>query len=339
MKPGSAIRLGALALLWGSSFLWIKLALHGLSPVQIAAARLAIGAGLLTAVVHGRGLRLPRDRDTWLALIVAAFFANALPYTLFGIGERSVDSSVAGAINATTPLCTFAVGLVGAGRAADPMGPRRVAGLLLGFCGAVLLLAPWRGLHGGELPGSLACLAASASYGLAFVYMSRRLIGPGGTPPLVLAAAQLIASTGWMLVAVPVVGRGGVDVRPEVVGAVVALGLGGTGLAYILNYRLLSDEGPAATSTVTYLMPMVSVALGSVFLDESIGANLVLGTVVVLAGVGLAQRRGLRAAPVEASATGLSSPAASHPVGARARRSRPARRARAPRSAAAAPDV
>jgi len=299
VKPGSAVRLSVLALLWGSSFLWIKLALHGLDPVQLAAARLAIGAALLTAVVRARGLRLPREPSVWGALILAAFFANALPYTLFGIAEQSVDSTVGGAINATTPLCTFVVGLVGAdraggGRPARALGldRRTLGGLVLGFCGAIVLLAPWRGAHS-ALPGSLACLAAAAGYGLAYVYMGRRLVGRG-VPPLVLAAGQLVAGTGWMVVALPFTGRHGVDLRPEVLGAVAALGIGGTGLAYVLNYRLVADEGPAATSTVTYLMPVVSVLLGAIFLGEPVGANLLGGTALVLLGVGLAQRRAPR---------------------------------------------
>jgi drug/metabolite transporter (DMT)-like permease len=154
----------------------------------------------------------------------------------------------------------------------------------------VVLLAPWRSGHTGTLGGSVACLGASAAYGLAFVYMGRRLVGRG-IPPLVPAAGQLIAATGWAVAALPFVGRSAVHPHPEVVGAVAAIGLGGTGLAYVLNYRLVCDEGPAATSTVTYLMPLVSVVLGAAFLGESIGANLVVGTVVVLLGVGLAQRR------------------------------------------------
>jgi drug/metabolite transporter (DMT)-like permease len=292
VRPGSAARLGLLAALWGSSFLWIKLALHGLSPVQLTALRLAIGAAVLIAVVHARGLRLPRERETWQALILAAFFANALPYTLFGVGERSVDSTLAGAINATTPLCTFAFGLVGrAGRSdAEPLGTRRVAGLVVGFAGAVLLLAPWRAGHGGTTGGSLACLIASAAYGLSFVYMGRRLVGRG-IPPLVLAAGQLTAATGWALIALPFLGRSAVHPHPEVIGAVAAIGLGGTGLAFVLNYKLVVDEGPAVASTVTYLMPIVSVLLGAAFLDESVEPNLILGTAVVLAGVALAQRR------------------------------------------------
>jgi len=286
VKPGSAARLGLLALLWGSSFLWIKFALHGLSPVQLTAGRLFIGAVLLLAVVRARGLRLPTDARTWGALTLTALFANALPYTLFGIGEHSVDSAVAGAINAATPLCTFAFGLgAGVDRA---LGKRRLVGLALGFVGVVVLLEPWHNAHG-TLGGSLACLAAALSYGFAYVFAGRVLIGRGHSV-LVLAAAQLTAATGLMLLALPFLGRSDVHPQPKVLLAVAMLGVGGTGIAYLLSYRLLADEGAAAASTVTYLMPPVSVLLGGLVLGEPLRGSLVLGAVIVLIGVGLAQR-------------------------------------------------
>ena len=296
MKPGSAARLGVLALLWGSSFLWISVALDGLSPAQLTFARLALGAGLLLALVRLRGLRLPRDRGTWGALSVAALGANAVPYTLFGIGQQSVDSAVAGAINATTPLWTSAVAFAAGGLAARPdagtergPGGRRAAGLLLGFAGAVLLLAPWQaGEEAGDLGGSLACLAAAASYGLSYIWIGRRLVGRG-IPPLVASAAQLLVATALLVPALAVEPRAP-DLDPAVLGATAALGLGGTGLAYVLNYRLIADEGPTAASTVTYLIPLVAVTLGVAVLDEPLGWSLAAGTVAVLAGVALAQR-------------------------------------------------
>ena len=103
MAPRSLARLALLALLWGSSFLWIKLALDGLSPVQLVLARLALGAAILVLVVRLRRLRLPHDKITWLHLTVAALVGNAIPYLLFAIGEQTVSSSLAGALNATTP--------------------------------------------------------------------------------------------------------------------------------------------------------------------------------------------------------------------------------------------
>jgi drug/metabolite transporter (DMT)-like permease len=275
-----------LALLWGSSFLWIKFALRGVSPLQLTTFRLIIGAALVLVVIRSRGLRLPAESSTWVALAVAAVFGNVIPYTLYGVGEHTVDSAVAGALNATTPLFTFVFGLtVGVDR---QLGQRRLIGLALGFLGALVLLEPWHNAHG-TLRGSLACLGAAASYGVSYVYASKRVIGRGH-PPIVLAAAQLTVATGLMLLLLPFAGHSAVHLHPKVLFAVVMLGIASTGLAYILNYRLLADEGPAATSTVTYLMPPVSVLLGGLVLGEPLAANLVFGGIVVLIGVGLAQR-------------------------------------------------
>jgi drug/metabolite transporter (DMT)-like permease len=288
MAPRSLARLALLALLWGSSFLWIKVALDGLSPVQLVLVRLALGAAVLVLVVRVRRLRMPHDRITWLHLTVAALIANAIPYLLFAIGERTVSSSLAGALNATTPLWTLGIGL--AAHTERQVTPRRLLGLLVGFAGAVVILAPWSAPSPGAIGGALACLGAAASYGLSYVYMGRRLAGRG-LSPLVLSSAQLTAATGLLLLVTPVAGLQPVQLTPAVLAAISILGALGTGAAYVLNYQLITDEGPTATSTVTYLLPVVAVALGIVFLGEPAAAHLLLGTGVVLVGITLVQQR------------------------------------------------
>jgi drug/metabolite transporter (DMT)-like permease len=288
MAPRSLVRLALLALLWGSSFLWIKLALDGLSPVQLVLVRLALGAVVLVAVVRIRRLRLPHDRATWLHLTVAALVANAIPYLLFAIGEQTVSSSLAGALNATTPLWTLGIGL--AARTERQVTPMRVLGLLVGFAGALVILAPWNAPSPGAIGGALACLGAAASYGLSYVYMGRRLAGRG-LSPLVLSAAQLTAATGLLVLVTPLAGLQPVQLTPAVLTAISILGVLGTGAAYVLNYRLITDEGATATSTVTYLLPVVAVVLGIVFLGEPAAAHLLIGTGIVLVGIALVQRR------------------------------------------------
>jgi drug/metabolite transporter (DMT)-like permease len=287
MAPRSLARLALLALLWGSSFLWIKLALDGLSPVQLVLVRLALGAAVLLLIVRVRRLRLPRDKTTWLRLTVAALVANAIPYLLFAIGEQTVSSSLAGALNATTPLWTLGIGLIA--RTERQVTARRLVGLLVGFAGALVILAPWNASTA-SIGGALACLGAAASYGLSYVYMGRRLAGRG-LSPLVLSAAQLTAATGLLLVVTPVAGLQPVQLTPAVLAAISILGALGTGAAYVLNYRLITDEGPTATSTVTYLLPVVAVALGIVFLGEPAAAHLLIGTGIVLVGIALVQQR------------------------------------------------
>lgn len=288
MRWGSTLRLTALALLWGSNFLWIKIALRGFSPVQLTLVRLALGAVVLVAVVYA--LRLPaiRGRRLWLHLAVAAFFANALPYTLFGVGEQYVASNIAGVLNATTPLWTLAVGL--AVRHERRIVPTPLVGLLLGFAGTVVILSPWRGAGALHIEGALACLAAAASYGVGYVYMDRFLASQG-ISPLALSAYQLVAATALLAALTPLAGFPQMHPRPDLVAALVVLGTLGTGVAYVLNYQLITNEGPMAASTVTYLLPVVSVLLGATILDEPVTVSVLFGTAIVITGVAVVRKR------------------------------------------------
>jgi drug/metabolite transporter (DMT)-like permease len=192
-------RIAVLALLWGSTFLWIKLARQGLSAAQVTFTRCALGAALLVVLCALAGHQLPRGRVTWGHVVVAALLCNALPFALFSIGEQTVDSGVAGVLNATTPLWSLLIGIViGTERS---IHPTRLSGLLLGFAGTLLIFAPWQ-RTGFASWGSLAILTAAASYAVAFAYMGRNLVGRG-TPTVALAAAQLLAATGWSALALP----------------------------------------------------------------------------------------------------------------------------------------
>ncbi|MEU0566980.1 DMT family transporter [Nonomuraea sp. NPDC005983] len=280
---GSLARMGVLALLWGSGFLWIKLALNnGLTPLQITFVRSALGAAVLVGLAWSARQRLPRDRATWGRLVVAAFFCNALPFFLFSVGEQSVDSGVAGVLNATTPLWSLLIGLaLGTERG---LGPVRLGGLLLGFAGTLLIFAPWQAA--GLLSwGALALLGAAASYAVAFAYMARRLTGKG-TAPIALSAAQLVTAAGLSALALPA-GGASVNLNATAVIAVVVLGIFSTGLTFYLNYRLIADEGATSAATVGYLLPVVSVALGALVLHEELGLRVIAGMAVVLVGVGL----------------------------------------------------
>ncbi|TMR96599.1 DMT family transporter [Nonomuraea basaltis] len=285
---GSSVRMAVLALLWGSAFFWIKLALdNGLTPGQITVIRSALGAAVLLGLALLARQRLPRDRSTWGHLVVAAFFCNALPFFLFAVGEQSVDSGTAGVLHATTPLWSLLIGLViGTERGLRPL---RLAGLLIGFAGTLLIFAPW---HESELLGwgALALLGAAASYAVAFAYMGRKLTGKG-TGPLALSAAQLVAATGLSTPALPTAGAAPAGPNSTAVIAVAVLGIFSTGITFYLSYRLVADEGATAAATVGYLLPVVSVTLGAIVLGEELELRVLVGMVVILAGVALSQRR------------------------------------------------
>lgn len=288
MKRPSVVRLGALALVWGSSFLWIKLGLRSFSPAEVVAVRMCLGALVLVALLKVRGDRLPKESNAWLHLSLAALFANVAPYLLFAYGERQVDSAVAGVLNATTPLWTIAVAM--AVRQEQRPTPSRLAGIVVGFLGTLVIFSPWR--HASQVMswGGVACLVAAALYGFTFVYMARFLTGRGlGTLPL--AAGQLVAGAILAVLLLPLLGAPVPSWKPQAVVGTVILGVMGTGVAYLLNYRLIADEGASATSIVTYLMPVVSVILGAVALGELIPLNVVVGMVIVLAGVALARHQ------------------------------------------------
>lgn len=281
------VRMGILAGLWGSTFLWIKIALNGgLTPVQIAVVRCVLGSGVLLPLASRKRQRLPRDRATWGHLLVAAAFCNALPFGLFGFGEQTVDSGIAGVVHATTPLWAMAIGIaIGTDRKLHRV---RVGGLGVGFLGTVLIFAPWD--ESGLLSwGALAILAAAASYAVGFAYMARHLVGRDA--PVAMSAAQLLAAMGITAAALPVGGVATSGVDATGIAAVVVLGIFATGVTFYLSYRMIEDEGATAAATVGYLLPVVSVALGAIVLGEALNARIVAGMVVVLAGVGLTRRR------------------------------------------------
>ncbi len=274
--------------MWGSSFLWIKIALRGFSPVQITFVRLALGVAVLAPVALSRGLRLPNGWRTWGHLAVAALFANAIPYALFGLGEQTVGSNVAGALNATTPLWTLVLAVLT--RTERGLAGRRVLGIGLGFAGTMLIFSPWRSVTGIASWGGVACLAAAASYGISYNYMGRFLTGRG-LSPLLLSASQLAAATALLAAALPIGGRNLPVWRVEAVVSLLILGVLGTGAAYVLNYRLIAEEGPTAASTVTYLLPVVAVLLGWTILREPVTVGMAAGMFLVLGGVAFTQRR------------------------------------------------
>jgi drug/metabolite transporter (DMT)-like permease len=268
------------------------MALGGLSPIQIALIRLLLGAAVIIGLALLTRTKLPRDRKVWSRMVVPALFGNAIPFTLFGLGERTVDSGVAGVLNATTPLWALLITLViGTERR---LGAVRLTGLLLGFAGTLVIFAPW---HAAGLAswGALACLVAAISYAISYAYIGKNLVGK--LSPIAMSASQM--GGGAVLVAVALPFTGGLDtvrlgVAPLV--AVSILGVFGTGVALVFNNRLIIDEGVTTATSVGYLLPVVSVLLGVFFLHEPLNVRIVAGMVVVLAGVALSRRR--HAAPV-----------------------------------------
>jgi drug/metabolite transporter (DMT)-like permease len=289
VRSGTTARIALLAVLWGSGFLWIKLAIRGLSPVEVTLTRLILGSAVLFALVGVRRGSLPRAPMIWLHIAVAALFANSVPYLLFAVGEQHVASSTAGMLNATTPLWTVVVALTTRHQRAITV--RQAAGLVIGFGGAVLVFSPWR--SSGELAsvGAIECVAAAASYGIGFVYMDR-FLARRGISPVTLSACQLLAASAFLAIALGWSGAPAPRLDAAVIVSMTVLGLTGTGVAYVLNYQIITREGATVASTVTYLMPAVAIALGVVILSEPITVLVLAGIGLILAGVALTRQRG-----------------------------------------------
>ena len=287
MHRSALPRIGLLALIWGSAFLWIKLADRGLSPVEVTFARLALGAAVLFAVVAARREAVPRSPRLWGHITVAALFANAVPYLLFAVAEQTVNSSTAGIINATTPLWTIVLAL--GVRHQKAVTSWQAAGLIVGFLGALLIFSPWGTASGLTSAGGLECLAASISYAISYIYMDR-FLAHRGISPVTLSACQLLAASVMLAIALAVVGARTPHFTGTIVAAIAVLGIIGTGFAYVLNYQIITSEGATVASTVTYLLPVVAIVLGVLVLGETVTAMMLAGIALVLAGVALARR-------------------------------------------------
>lgn len=285
------VRVLILGSIWGSSFLWIKIGLEGLPPLGVSLGRCLVGAVTMYAIVAIRRLRLPRDPRVYAHLAFVGFASCALPFTLFAWAEQHVDSGVAGVYNATTPLFTLLVAL--AVLRSERATAERVGGLLLGMAGVVVVLGPWRGTGTNSLLGQAACLAAAALYGVAINY-TRRNVSPLGLDTAVQTGLQLTFATVLLLVAAPF-GGGHVHATAAVSGAILVLGAFGTGIAYVLMNSLIRDVGATSASLVTFVVPVIAVALGAVARGEPVTWNLFVGAAVVIAGVALAEGRLSRA--------------------------------------------
>lgn len=285
MGRGTLVRMILLALIWGSSFLWIKLSLGALSPVQVALVRTALGAGVLMLLCLVARQRLPRGRPVWAHLTMAAVFGTLVPFSLLALGEQTVDSGIAGVLNATTPLWALLIGILIRTERHLPLV--RVSGLLLGFAGTLLIFAPWQS-EGLASWGAVAILGGMASYGVGYVYVGKYLSGGIGSP-LGMPTGQLLAACALGALVLPVGGLQPIHLEPVPLIAVAILGVFGTGFGFVLNYRLIVDEGPTNAATVGYLLPVVSVLLGAVVLDEDISLRVVAGMVVVLIGVAMSR--------------------------------------------------
>jgi len=296
------VKFTALAFIWGSSFLLMKVGLRSLAPLQISGLRILSGAAVLMLLLTGTGGRLPRDRRLWGHLMVTGFFLGSLPFSLFALGEVRISSALAGIGNSITPISTVLFSLLLL--RADKIGAGKIVGVLIGFLGVLVILQPWQSQGRPDLLGFAMTLVAGMSYGVGWTY-TRRYLGRADFGGLTLPAAQMLTSAFQMVVALMIwwfTQRtrqslaapwslhantvGGSPLWPVL--AVLALGVVGTGIAMSFQYDVVRAAGPTVGASVTYLIPVVSVALGVLVLGERLqwpqfaGAAIVLGAAVLI---------------------------------------------------------
>jgi drug/metabolite transporter (DMT)-like permease len=278
----------ALGLVWGCSFIFIKLGLEFLTPFGVAFGRCALGAITLLIVVKLRKIDLPKERSTWRNLWVVAMLLNVVPGILFAYAEVHVTSVLAGIINATTPLATLIVMLIAFRE--EKLKSEQVYGLLLGAIGVLVVLGIWQGIGDNQLTGVIALLIAVTCYGISFPYSKRNII-PLGLKPEAAATTQLIMAAITLLPFYLYDGISQDYYRPATFFAMLALGILGSGFAYIWNFSIIAAAGSSIASSVTYLTPVVAVFVGWLFLGETIAWHEPIGALLVILGAAISQGR------------------------------------------------
>jgi len=283
MTPKNWFSFIFLSLVWGSSFLWIKIAIGEIGPFTLVAVRLVFGLLVLALIVIWQRPAWPRSPALWGALIFMGLINTALPFVLISWGEKTIDSAVAAILNGAVPLFTLVMAHFFLHD--DRMTWFKSLGVLSGFAGVVILMSQGlspEGIQAGFL-GQLAVLAASAFYAIAVVYSRRKL---KGVAPLVQGFASAlfadlmiwggVVQWEWPL-ALPTL--------PLTWVSLAALGVFSTGIAYAIYFYLIHSIGPTRTSMVTYVAPVVGVVLGVTFLNEPLTWQLALGTAFIASAV------------------------------------------------------
>jgi drug/metabolite transporter (DMT)-like permease len=276
----------ALGGMWGSSYMFIKIAVADLAPLTLIAIRLGLGFSFLAGVWLILRLPLPRERRIYGHLAVLSVISIVLPFWLITWAEQTVDSALASIINAAVPL--FVILIAATTLRDEPITTNRLLGLVVGFGGVVLLTARSLG-GGGEMLGEVALVGSSISYAAGAVYARRniRSVSPLAPALIQVGFAFVIAA----VLALAIDGTGGFRLTGEAVFSVVWLGIVGSGIAYLAWYRLITRWDATRTSLVTYLLPIVGIVLGVAVLDETVDARILAGTALVIAGIALVNSR------------------------------------------------
>jgi drug/metabolite transporter (DMT)-like permease len=301
--------------MWGTSYAFIKLGVETLPTFTLIASRLAIGLALLITVVFVARQAPPPPGRIYLHLAVMAAINIVIPFTLITWAEQSVESSIAAVLNGAVPLIVIVLAALTFHD--EPITLNRLAGVVVGYVGVIVLVAPGlaAAAGGSEVTGEVALIGSTISYAVGAVYARRNI---KGLRPMIPAVFQVgFAFLMVSILALATENPFAVQWNASALIAVVWLGLLGSGLAYLLMFRLLSRIGATATSQLAYLLPVVGIITGAVMLGESVSLPILLGTALILGGVALVNGRwgerrlwGRRPATPAPAAAATSKPAA-----------------------------
>ena len=277
-----------LGFVWGCSFIFIKLGLEFLTPFGVAFVRCALGALTLLLIAKWRGYSLPKEPMVRFHLWVVAVLLNVIPGIFYAWAETVVTSVLAGIINAVTPLMTL-LAIMAVNRQEKPKA-FQIIGLFIGFLGVLTVLGAWNGLGDNPLWAIVVLMSAVTCYGISFPY-TRRFVMPHGLKSESIVSMQLLLAAVTLLPFFLFNGVERYEYMPGPLLAMLALGVFGSGLAYLWNFKVMEQAGSAIASSVTYLTPVVAIIVGIIFLGEKVTWYEPVGGLIVLLGAAIAQER------------------------------------------------
>ncbi len=276
-----------LAIIWSSSFMFIKIGVDTVPPATMTASRLLLAAAMLVVIARARGYRFPLTLRAWGIFTFVGLTGNAVPFTLIAWGELEVDSGLAAILMGVMPVATAL--LAHAFVRDERLTRRRAAGVLLGFSGSVLLVgfSALSGL-GAQVPAQLAVVGGALCYAITTVFVRRF-----ANLPDVLMAAGAMTTGALTMIPVAILMESPLSLSPSIasVASVVILGVVSTGFAALIYFYLIRTVGAAIFSQVNFLTPAIGVAFGMVFLGERPGADAWLALALIVFGVWLVTRR------------------------------------------------
>lgn len=289
MKLKNSHLLILLAFCWGPSFLFIKLALDELDPIMLSVFRIGTGAFILNLLLLVKKNYLPKSVNFWKNSAIAAIFSVAVPFMLINWGQQYIDSSLGSLINGTTPF--FTVIFSGLLLKNERISKNKIKGITIGFFGLFVLVFPK--LIGGfnaSLWGIMALVSASASYGIGWVWVRKKLVGISSfkAPASQLLLATLFLLPFTLFAENPVSAS---VMSPVTICAVLMLGIFGTSIAFIINFKLIERAGASYASMSTYIVPVIGIFLGAIVLKEDITIWTIFGALLILLGIYLGGKK------------------------------------------------